>query len=101
MRREYGMRRRAADGERSARAINSFSSVGGGGERETLSVLPLPLPRSSLSGAPLSGECIGNVTRDEGMAGGGREREERALAGPQKATKESESGSKCYRRRRR
>lgn len=100
MRREYGMRRRAADGERSAGAINSFSSVGGGGERDF--ICPSTASSSQFAiGGPLSGECIGNVTRDEGMAGGGREREERALAGPQKATKESESGSKCYRRRRR
>lgn len=56
--------------ERSASVINSYSSREK--ERETLSVLPLPLHTVCYLDL-LSGECIRDVTRDEGIVDGGSE----------------------------
>lgn len=48
MRREYGMRRQAVDGEIGLRDKLFF--IEAEGERKTLSVLRLPLPHSLVSG---------------------------------------------------
>lgn len=68
MQREYGMRRKAADGE--IGLDDKLLFIERGRRTETLSVLRLPLSHWLLSDL-LSAECIRNVTRDEGIVDGG------------------------------
>lgn len=72
MRREYGMRRQAADGEISLHDKLLF--IEGEGERKRDFICPSTASSSQFAiWTCLSAECIRNVTRDEGMVDGASE----------------------------